>query len=267
MGHDGRRKRSQYSGGMPPRFTLPSLPTLCAVCRSWADQPVCKACETAYGRLQPRCPGCALPLAPGLELCSSCEKKPDHDLSTCLARVPYTWPWTEVVGEFKFRGRPAWAREMARMMLEIPGVKTWLAGCDGLIPIPLTTHRLVERGYNQSWELARSIGKSVSVPIHAHFLIRHHTTQLQHRLALNDRERHAARAFAIPPDLRDRLENRHWILIDDVMTTGSTLRAAARLLMEAGASEVSALVFARTPAPDPDNHPQEAPQATWVRTA
>jgi ComF family protein len=175
--------------------------------------------------------------------------------SPCLARVAYAWPWIDLVREFKFRSQPAWAREMARMMLEMPEGRALLDSADGLVPIPLTPQRLVERGYNQAWELARHIGAAASVACEARLLQRLETQERQHQLAQHDRQDHAARAFALAPQAQNRIAGGHWVLIDDVMTTGATLRAAAQLLRDAGAQRVSAWVFARTPAGDPDDRP------------
>ncbi len=154
-----------------------------------------------------------------------------------------------MIADFKFHGQTAWAREMARMMLEQPGARALLEASDGMIAIPLSRSRLTERGYNQAWELARQLHKATRVPLWPNVLVRHHTQRLQHELPRAERLEHAARAFTIQPDALDKLHNRTLVLIDDVMTTGATLQAATQRLIEAGVREVHALVFARTPRP------------------
>lgn len=138
---------------------------------------------------------------------------------------------------------------MARLMLEDPQTIHLLAVADGLIPIPLATSRLLDRGYNQAAELAKSLGQAVGRPVFPEALWRRETQRQQHRLSKEERAAHAREAFRVAPQWKNRLAHRQWVLVDDVMTTGATLQAAALHLQAAGASSVSALVFARTPPP------------------
>lgn len=179
----------------------------------------------------------------------ACAESPNEGPGCCLARVDYQWPWTQVIADFKFHGQTAWAREMARMMLEQHGARALLDASDGMIAIPLSRSRLTERGYNQAWELARQLQKATRVPLWPNVLVRHDTQRLQHELPRAQRLEHAALAFSVQPEALDILHDRTLVLIDDVMTTGATLQAATRRLIEAGAREVHALVFARTPRP------------------
>lgn len=136
---------------------------------------------------------------------------------------------------------------MATMMMDIPGLDELFHAADGLIPIPLARSRLVERGYNQSWELIKQLRRYTGLQGYADALTRLETAQLQHTLSLDERRQHAQRALAIDASHPSRWEGGHWVLVDDVMTTGATLHAAAELLQRHGARQVSALVFARTP--------------------
>lgn len=153
------------------------------------------------------------------------------------------------MAQFKFRSQPAWAREMARLMLDDPQATALLSAADGLIPIPLATSRLLDRGYNQAAELAKSLGRTAGRPAFPGALSRRETRREQHWLTQEERAAHAREAFEVSPRWGAHLRNRHWVLVDDVMTTGATLRAAALHLRAAGAASVSALVFARTPPP------------------
>ncbi|MDO9611857.1 MAG: ComF family protein [Serpentinimonas sp.] len=225
------------------------LPTLCAVCRTWGDSAVCPSCCGQYARLLPRCPQCALPLAPGLALCIRCTEAGPGALAQCVARVSYEWPWVDWVAQFKFRSQPAWAHALAQLMLQNPQAHDLLTQADGLIPIPLSPARQAERGYNQAWELALELQRASGLPALPAALLHRDTRQVQHELGRAARLAHAQQAFAVNPSQRSALTGRHWVLVDDVLTTGATLQAAARHLLDAGALRVSALVFARTPAP------------------
>ncbi|WP_460565611.1 ComF family protein [Hydrogenophaga aquatica] len=233
---------------LPSRLHWPSV---CAVCSRWPSSRVCDMCMQRLGSAQSRCPGCALPLAPGLLRCVRCQEAPLTPLENCHARVTYSYPWVDIVARFKFQGQPAWARELAGWMLETPEARTLLDEADLIAPVPLTPARLRERGYNQAWELvkglrAASSSKAVAWP---DLLEREADARLQHTLPREQRLANARQALQCSPGRRSAVAGRHVLLVDDVMTTGATLQAAALVLREAGAATVSGLVFARTPAP------------------
>jgi ComF family protein len=140
----------------------------------------------------------------------------------------------------------------------VPVLAAQLAAChqrvgmsppDLLLPVPLSKARLRERGYNQSWELARRAANHLNRPAHAHMLSRLKDTPHQLALPLNQRAANVRGAFAVDPRWSDMLKGRNIALIDDVMTTGATAGEAARVLRETGAASVQVWVVARTPAP------------------
>jgi ComF family protein len=227
-------------------------PAVCEVCARWPAQAVCTACRASHAPIRPRCPGCALPLAPGLQQCASCTQARQRPLDQCLARVDYNYPWVDMVAQFKFHGQAAWARHLAELMLEADETPAWLLEADLMAPIPLPMTRLRERGYNQAWELVRHLRRQTHPTGRAlpDLLLRADTAQTQHALPRAERFEHARHAFSVNPKHQARLHNAHVLLVDDVMTTGATLQAAAELLRQAGASSVKALVFARTPTPE-----------------
>lgn len=165
--------------------------------------------------------------------------------------MTYTYPWVDIVAQFKFQGQPAWARELAGWILETPEAHTLLKEVDLLVPIPLTPGRLRERGYNQAWELTKQLQVESHTQAQARpdLLERADDAQLQHTLPRDQRLDNARRALSCNTVHTIALAGRHVLLIDDVMTTGATLQAAAQVLREHGALSVSGLVFARTPAP------------------
>lgn len=228
-------------------------PAVCEVCARWPSQPICAHCRVRHAPRLPRCPGCALALAPGLTLCMQCSENPDRALDLCLARVDYGFPWVEAIHRFKFQQQPAWARPLAALMLEDDTHRPMLEAVALACPVPLAPNRLRERGYNQAWELVKGLHRQ-AFP-HARtlpdMLLRSETAQAQHTLPRAARFAHARHAFSLHPRQGAAVRDAHVLLVDDVMTTGATLQAAAQVLKQAGARHVSAWVFART-APELD---------------
>lgn len=171
-------------------------------------------------------------------------------LHGCVAAVDYGYPWDQPLARFKFHGDIAWADWFARRMAHAPGAESILQRSDAFLPLPLTLRRLGERGYNQAWLLARALGNHAPNARHkpqAQWLVKLRDTPPQHGLDRRARLHNLNAAFAVSAGALHRLNGQRVLLVDDIMTTGATLRAAAQALTMAGASEVNAMVFARTP--------------------
>ncbi|QHE87676.1 ComF family protein [Hydrogenophaga sp. BPS33] len=229
-----------------------SLPSICHVCGAWPASAVCDACAQRFRGAPRRCGGCAAPLVADATRCGTCLTQPTPaPLHTCVAAVDYAYPWNGLIARFKFRNEPGWAGPFAHQMAAAPLAADLLSQCDLMVPVPLTRSRLAHRGYNQAWELVKSL-RRLSPGQHAarpDALVRLLETPDQHSLAREQRLRNLRGAFAVHPQGIRQIEQAHVLLVDDVMTTGATLQAAAQALQQAGAARVSAMVFARTAAP------------------
>lgn len=223
---------------------MPSLPSLCAVCHAWPAQRVCDGCALRFATPRPRCTTCALAVPQGVAQCGACLREP-LGLDGCLAAVDYGYPWAGLLSEFKFHGDPGWAGALALLLRAAPGVDEALAAADSVLPIPLAPGRLAERGFNQSLLLARALAPRKVAP---RWLLRLRDTAAQSGLPRAARLRNLRAAFALEPRAIPRLQGRRVLLVDDVMTTGATLQAAAAALRQAGVAQVQAVVMARTPA-------------------
>lgn len=157
----------------------------------------------------------------------------------------YGYPWSGLLARFKFHDEPGWASPLAGLMLAAGRKSGVLHNCEALVPVPLSPRRLAERGYNQAWELARRLGH----PTLPGVLLRCVDGAPQHKLDRAERLTHLHGAFMVHPARLPKVRGRRLLLIDDVVTTGATLQAAAAALVQAGAASVDALVLAATPAP------------------
>lgn len=239
---------------MFPRRTLPpfpwllaGLPSRCAVCRAWPSQPVCDDCVARFAPPVPRCATCALPVPADLERCGECVLRPPP-LHACLAACAYAWPWRECIAQFKFEDDAGWAAPFATLLRSTPWVEPTLERADLVLPMPLAPARLRERGFNQAHELARRLAPEKT---NAALLRRIRETPPQSGLTRAERLHNLRGAFALEARHAADLRGRHVVLVDDVMTSGASLFAAARVLRAAGAAQVAAVVLARTDLPSP----------------
>ena len=196
----------------------------------------------AFAQPTSRCLTCALSVPVGVRQCGACIVTPPP-LDACLAAVPYAYPWSQLMTDFKFNQHPGWANTFAQLLRAAPWVEPALDAADLLIPMPLSRQRLQERGYNQSHLLACALDRAKV----AHgVLLRMVDTPPQMTLTRRERLRMVQNAYAIDPLKTHQINLRRIVLIDDVMTSGASLHAAARVLQHSGAAHITALVFART---------------------
>lgn len=218
------------------------LPSQCAVCHAWPAHSICEACVATFAQPVARCTTCALPVVTGVRQCGACVVQPPP-MDICLAAVAYAYPWSTLIADFKFHQHPGWAASFAALLRAAPWVEPALDSADLLLPMPLSTERLRDRGYNQSHVLARALDASKLV--HG-VLLRVRDTPPQRTLPRSERLRAVQDAFAVDPLLLHHVKNKRVVLLDDVMTSGASLHAAARVLRGAGAAHITALVLART---------------------
>ncbi|HVF40604.1 MAG TPA: phosphoribosyltransferase family protein [Gemmatimonadaceae bacterium] len=148
----------------------------------------------------------------------------------------------------KYEGWVAVAEEMARRMTRTAWPADVVAGRSAIIPVPLSSRRLRERGFNQSELLAVSLAKAWHIPVWNHTLERTRKTRSQTELTPAERLSNVAGAFRVPKSEAPRVRGAHIVLVDDVITTGATLCACAKALFASGALTISYSTFGRAPA-------------------
>ncbi len=199
---------------------------------------VCTAChaELPWHR-QPQCPHCAIP-TPGGQVCGACLKHPPA-FDRTHAALAYAFPLDRLIPRLKYHGQLAIVPMLGNCLAEAVAAQP-LPDC--LIPMPLHATRIRERGFNHATEIARAVAKPLGLPLDTTSCRRIRDTPPQMGLKHDARRRNVRGAFACS----EIVEGKHIALIDDVMTTGTSLDELAATLKRAGAREVSCWVVART---------------------
>lgn len=219
-------------------------PARCLVCAEAGEEArdLCLACSRALPWNHGACARCALPLVAAATtdpycVCGRCLRHPPP-LQAVHAACAYAFPVDRLLPRFKFHRDLAAGRLLSQLMAE---AFTPLQRPQGLVALPLHRSRLRARGYDQALELARPLARALQLPLLEGALRRTRATAPQSELSALARRRNLRGAFACDGMALPA----HVVLVDDVMTTGATLHAAARALHRAGVERVDAWVCAR----------------------
>ena len=231
------------------RDALRSLvfPAHCAHCGVAVDEgrDFCSRCLHGIERVRsPKCEICSQPFHGMIEEveCPNCAGEAfSFDVAVCVVRS--RGPVRELLHRLKY-GREIWiARVLAGLMREgFEDRRLALREIDALVPVPLHAVRMREREFNQAALLAGQLSKERGIPV-AEVLKRVRSTGTQTKLDRRRRRQNLRNAFTLKSG--SKVEGMSLLLVDDVLTTGSTLDACASVLMEHGASSVCALTLAR----------------------
>jgi len=225
------------------KFTTTRCPVCSALTHDRQDQ-LCATCAESLGpRTGGYCPGCGDIF--GDEdtpptLCGECRTTPEPWDHLYFHNV-YAGKLRDLILGYKFNGGISSTRLLADMAY-ISFNKKGQRPPDIIVPVPLHTRRLLWRGYNQSVELCRRLSKELSRPIVHDGLIRTRHTPPQTRLGMAERKENIKNAFAADPE---KVGGKVIMIVDDVYTTGATLRECTKTLKQAGAAGVDVLVLAR----------------------
>jgi ComF family protein len=232
--------------GLAARVSRLLLPPRCLHCGAPGAEAIdlCADCRAQLPHNACACPRCALPLPHPAPACGRCLKRPPP-ASAALAPFVYAEPVDRWLPRFKFGRELACGRVLATLMLQDPRLPALIDGVDALVPMPLHRRRLGQRGYNQALELARPLSKALGLPLRHTWLQRVRDTAPQTGLDAKARRRNLRGAFVAAA----AMEGKRVLLIDDVITTGSSMLEASRACRRAGAIEVRVLAAARAPLP------------------
>jgi len=221
------------------------FPRACLLCRTQTDEThhLCPDCAAELPILSHSCQKCAQFLHANEHaqlVCGLClSEPPPYD--KVYALFPYQSPIPSLIIGFKFEEQFSHGRFFSHMLLQ--KIHEWYAGHplpDLLIPMPLHPARLRERGFNQAAELTNPLASALKIPID-HSVIRQKATLPQRTLRARERGPNLAHAFAAS----QLYTGCHLAIIDDVVTTGETITALARLLRQLGAARIDIWCCAR----------------------
>ncbi|UDL88215.1 ComF family protein [Mesorhizobium sp. PAMC28654] len=238
------RSLARTALGWPARILFPPV---CAGCRRHVSQPgvLCGGCWPKLRLLErPWCPVMGTPfthhMGEGFLSAEAIADPPPFERAR--AAVAYSGVARQMVQGLKYQDRTDLAPWMARWMVRA-GAEL-IADADVVVPVPLHWRRF-RRKFNQSAELARAVSQLSGVAFVPSAMRRVKPTRQQVGLERKDREENVRAAFRVPNEAEIEIAGRRVLLIDDVYTTGATLRAATKALKKGGAGAVDVLTFAR----------------------
>lgn len=221
------------------------LPRACVSCDApMGEGIVCGLCWSRMPALRsPQCERCGHPRREGP--CTYCALLPPF---VRAARSAFWVPHpaaSAAVHALKYDGWSATAEGMAARMCRLAWPRDVVEERAAVVPVPLSSTRLRERGYNQAALLARPIARRWKISVLEHALERTRNTVTQTKLTPSERSTNVHGAFRVSDEAVARITGAHVMLVDDVLTTGSTLNAAASALFDGGARIISYVTFGR----------------------
>lgn len=209
----------------------------CLICHNLSEKRIiCKGCLALATQSPFACESCGIKIQSQQKQCGHCQSSPPPFSKTYYA-AEYKEPIDSWVMSLKFGKNLAMSRVFAEIMIQM---KNQLNQKYVLMPVPLHKSRMRSRGYNQAYEMAKEISKLSGLKLD-NSLKRIKKTDMQAQLKFTQRVKNVKNAF----HLKGELKVKNILLIDDVMTSGNTLRECAKVLKTAGAEDVQVFVFAR----------------------
>jgi ComF family protein len=226
------------------------FPPLCHICHAFipdaTELHICTTCREKLSYVvSPLCPLCGIPFA-GVgtdHICGSCQIRAPH-FDYARAHLLYEGAGRDLIHAFKYSYKTHLRRPLGLLLLE--GLEGFLRdqAADLLIPVPLHRTRLRSRGFNQAQLLCAMVSERLSIPVMPDGLARTRPTQPQVELSALERRNNVKGAFAVRHPVQ--VAGRRILLLDDVMTTGSTVDECAGELKKCGATLVTVVTVART---------------------
>ena len=211
-------------------------PKTCCFCGKISVQEICDSCKEKVSYIkEPRCKKCGKPIRyEEQEYCHDCQKQSFHYMQgRSLWIHKGAVPWS--IYQFKYHNRRIYGKFYAKELYRVYGESIDEWGIDLIVPVPLHWRRRRKRGYNQAEIVARYLGELTGIPVDKHLVIRKKYTEPQKTLNNKERVKNLKHVF----DVRKMtVREKNILLIDDIYTTGSTIDAISKVLLEKGHNKV-----------------------------
>lgn len=179
-------------------------------------------------------------------LCDNCDGA-ERVFDSAFSCLEYGNAEREMILSFKYNDRPYMARSLGRIMADRINCSEELISADYIVPVPSHRKKLRERGYNQAYLLAREIGKSLNIELLPQALIKLSHVDSMSNMGREKRLSFSQGNFAVNPSCREKLSGKKILLVDDILTTGSTAKSCTEALKGAGAERVYLATLASVP--------------------
>lgn len=217
-------------------------PPHCVVCRTAGEGYLCGKCREKITLIEgPVCRKCGAPCE--AYVCEECRDR-EYAFECARSAGIFEDVLRDAIHALKYSNHVVLADPLAEIMAEVFPSTGLVGMVDVVVPIPIHRSRMIDRGFNQSEELAVRLGKRIGLPVESAVLLKMKKTKHQVELPFDLRATNIGGSFAV--DRAQSIRRKKVLLIDDVYTTGSTLNEAARVLLDSGASAVRAYTLAKS---------------------
>lgn len=179
----------------------------------------------------------------GIGLCSYCYQDKIYHFNQAISITAYKEPMVKLIHLFKYKNCDYLADFFAKLMIEhLLKIKVNFSGYDAMLSVPMHRDKLKKRGYNQAELLAKPLSNYFKIPLRNDIINCKNVNASQTKLSKVARQKNVAGAFTVNGNLKDK----NLLLIDDILTTGSTINACAKTLRENGAKRITIITLAKT---------------------
>lgn len=215
------------------------FPKSCPMCDKLLEKSrlICVPCEKKLSYIEePKCKKCGKQLDKyRIEYCMDCSMK-KHYYKSGIAAFLYNDMVSHSIYRFKYHNRRTYAEFYGKAIAERYGRNIQRWGAEVIIPVPIHGRKLARRGYNQAGLIARELGKWINMKVDEDCLLRVVNTKPQKEMDKSDRKKNVEKAFKMNNNV---VKYRKVILVDDIYTTGSTIDACAKVLLDSGVKQVN----------------------------
>lgn len=228
------------------------LPAQCLICNLPSNNKlICDSCKKPLTLQRPCCHHCGLSLPTSQPVCGDCLKQ-TYYFTQLHALAEYYPPYPKLIKQFKYSKQLIYGELLAELLIDsinASHLKGELSKIDYLIPVPLHKQKLQKRGFNQAQLIAEKISNALAIPLILDATSRKKQTIAQENLSLLERKYNLKDAFSLSDISKTDFKGKYIVIIDDVVTTGSTVNSLCDILQKKGVKRVDVWCLCRTQLP------------------